>query len=258
MKNFSSKFIFFGLFLMSIILFAQKNDTVVISPKNLEIKYLKEGKSKYLVYFKKDESAPISDVQIWEIDVKKDNYNGKNTFNINQVWYHKDTIVHHAKSVSLVENFKTLYHESWWKMRGLQIYNVEKNELTIDGKTIDETESNPKKLAALKSFRSSEGQYYLNWHLDLETFELLPFKKNTTFLIPFYEFGYDKPSNIPYSVIGEEILEAYDGAKINCWILKHEEKDNVEKYWISKKTHEVLKMEQKFGKMYRYKIKIPF
>ena len=115
-----------------------------------------------------------------------------------------------------------------------------------------------RKLAALKSFRSSEGQYYLNWHLDLETFEMLPFKKDTTFLIPFYEFGYDKPSNIAYSVIGEEFLETYDGTKVNCWLLKHEEKDNLEKYWISKKTHEVLKMEQKFGNMYRYKIKLPF
>lgn len=245
-------------FLFAIILFAQKNDTVIISAKNIEINRLKEKKSKYFVYFKKDENAPISDVQIWEIDVKKENYNGKNAFVINQVWFHKDTIVHYAKSISLAENFKPIYHESWWKKKGLQIYNPEKKELTIDGKLIDETENETKKLAALKSFRASEEQFYLNWHIDLETFGMLPFNKNTTFLIPFYEFGYDKPSNVAYSVIGEEFLETYDGAKIKCWLLKHEEENNVEIYWISEKSQEVLKMEQKFGKMYRYKIKLPF
>lgn len=243
---------------MSFFLFAQKNDTIIISSKNLEIYHLKEHKSKYLVYFKKDEKTPISDVQIWEIDVKKDNYNDKKTFMINQVWYHKDTIVHYAKSFSLAENFKPIYHESWWKTRGLQIYNPEKNKLTIDGKDIDETETNPKKSAALKSFRSSERQFYLNWHLDLETFGMLPFKKNTSFLIPFYEFGYDKPSNVAYTVIGEEFLETYEGTKTKCWLLKHEEENNLEIYWISQKSREVLKMEQKFGKMYRYKIKLPF
>jgi hypothetical protein len=41
--------------------------------------------------------------------------------------------------------------------------------------------------------------------------------------------------------------------------LVHEEKGNKEVYWISKKTKEVLKLEQEInGRFYRYKIKLGF
>jgi hypothetical protein len=55
-----------------------------------------------------------------------------------------------------------------------------------------------------------------------------------------------------------------DASKVNtavlkpCWLLSHEGTNNKEVFWISKKTNEVLKLEQEFGGRYRYKIKLGF
>lgn len=51
--------------------------------------------------------------------------------------------------------------------------------------------------------------------LDLEVFNLLPLRKNTTFLITYYEFGYDIPRHITYTIIGEGVF-VYDGKGIRC------------------------------------------
>lgn len=236
--------------------FAQKNDTIIITPKNIKVSNLKEGKSSYLVYFKKGLDAPISDIQIWNIETKRDSYFDKRVYTIEQKWYFKDTIFHTAKSVSSTDDFKPLYHESWWNKRGRQVFDINKNKLWIDDIEITSTQTNDKKKATYDSFMSIENNFFVNWHLDLEVFSMLPYKRNTTFLIPFYEFGYGTPKNIVYKVAGEDEL-LYDGNKIKCWLLKLEEEGNIETYWISKKTKEVLKLEQVVqGKMYRYKIKL--
>jgi len=46
---------------------------------------------------------------------------------------------------------------------------------------------------------------------------------------------------------------------VDCWLLSHDSPGNKELFWISKKTREVLKMEQVInGTMYRYKIRLGF
>lgn len=237
--------------------FAQKKDTIRINSENIKVSNLKEGKSSYLVYFKKGIDASISDIQIWNIETKKDDYLGKKVYTIDQKWFFKDTIVHTAKSISNIDNFKPLYHESWWNKRGKQVFDMNKNKLWIANKEVTATETNDKNKEILNSFSSAKDSYFLNWHLDLEVFSMLPYKKNTTFLVPFYEFGYGTPKNIAYTVTGEDDL-VYDGKKIKCWLLKLIEDGNIETFWISKKTKEVLKLEQIIqGNMYRYKIKLP-
>jgi hypothetical protein len=120
---------------------------------------------------------------------------------------------------------------------------------------VNTNEADAQKKAVYNSFTSAK-DYFLNWHLDLEVFRMLPYRKNTTFLIPFYEFGYSKPQNIPYTVTAEENL-VFNEKIIKCWLLKHEEKGNKELFWVSKSTNEVLKMEQLINdKIYRYKIKL--
>ena len=59
------------------LLYANKIDTITITPKNLKIANVKDGESKYLVYYKKSKEAPISDVQLWDIDIRREDYNGK-------------------------------------------------------------------------------------------------------------------------------------------------------------------------------------
>ncbi len=247
-----------ALYLSAFQVAAQKMDTLLIDPRNLIVSNLKQGDSRYLVYFKKDKNASASDLQIWNIHIEETTHNGKKALAVNQKWDYKDTLMHTATSICDKQDFKPLYHESWWKGRGNSSYNPVNRELVINGAKVNEADASKKNAAAFTSFQSSFDQYYLNWHLDMETFSMLPFKKNTTFLIPFYEFGFDKPNRIPYTVSGEDNLIGADGKKIACWLLTHEEPGNKEKYWVSKETKEVLKLEQLINdKMYRYKIKLP-
>lgn len=253
MKNLFKLLTFLAFF--SNIMLAQKFDTILVTPKNLRITQLKEGNSKYLVYILNDKDSPKSNIQIWNIEVKKENYKGKSAIAIYQKWDGKDTIIHTAKSIALAENFKPMYHESWWLKRGKQIFDEENKKLWINNVETNANEADAQKKAVYNSFTSAK-DYFLNWHLDLEVFRMLPYRKNTTFLIPFYEFGYSKPQNIPYTVTAEENL-VFNEKIIKCWLLKHEEKGNKELFWVSKSTNEVLKMEQLINdKIYRYKIKL--
>lgn len=249
----------FCLFLQmqSFMAIAQDRDTVLITPKTIKVQQLKEGKSKYLVYFTRGESAPASEMQLWNIAVKRELYNGKEAIIIDQHWDSKDTIIHSAKSISTIEDFSPLYHESWWKMRDKRIFDVQRRSLLINGTGVTLSDTISQKRSVYQSFLSSQNQYFLNWHLDLVVFAMLPYRKNVTFLIPFYEFGYDVPKKIAYSVVGEVDLEIVNGTKIKCWLLKHEEKDNTEIFWISKSSPEVMRLEQKFRNIYRYKIRLP-
>lgn len=102
-------------------------------------------------------------------------------------------------------------------------------------------------------------EYFLNWHLDLETFPILPYAEDITFSINFYDPGFAAPSRELYTVSGSEVIVGYGGQKIDCWILKHESEFGKEKFWISKKTREVLKLEQiSVNGTYRYKVKLGF
>lgn len=258
MKSFI-KISFYILFTQCVQSFAQTKDTILITADNLKVSNLKTGKTRYLVYIKNNKDAPNTEMQIWNIDIEKTMYAGKEAFVVNQKWDFKDSIVHSASSVCNVNGFKPLFHESWWKSRGKQTFDVVAKQLQINGHEITKTDSVKKNKSIYNSFETSFDQYYLNWHLDMEVFTMLPYKHNVTFKIPFYEFGYSKPEGIYYSVAGEADLVTYDNRKIKCWLLKHEEKGNLETYWISKETNEVLKLEQVINeKMYRYKVKLPF
>lgn len=243
--------------MQSFVATAQVRDTVLITPKTIKVSQLKEGKSKYLVYFIRGENAPASEIQLWNIAIKKELYNGKEVLIVDQQWDSKDTIIHIAKSISAFGDFSPLYHESWWKMRDKRIFDVQKRSLIINGIDVALSDTISQRRTACESFLSIRNEYFLNWHLDLAVFAMLPYHKNVTFLIPFYEFGYDVPKKIAYSVTGEADLEITPGTKIKCWLLKHEEKDNTEIFWVSKSSFEVMKLEQKFRNIYRYKIKLP-
>ena len=112
----------------------------------------------------------------------------------------------------------------------------------------------------LAAFNTARAQYFLNWHLDLEVFPLLTYKDKTTYVINFYDPGFPTPPQMQtYTVIGSGTLQGYDSQTIDCWMLRHGSlPQNLETFWISKKTGEVLKLEQEYGGRFRYKIKLGF
>lgn len=263
--------IFIGLLLFSTQeLNAQRKDTVEITSAHLNTKVLREGTHRYLVYFKMAKDSVRTQTQFWTRTVQRVQYNGVPAIKIQQEWEDKDSIVHMATSFSDAKTMSPLYHSSWWKVQTSRTSPVKTvNITTVDllnktvvynGGLLSDTVTDSRARAIWKGYQSSLDQYFLNWHLDLETFPLLPYRKGVTFLIPYYDPGTaSNLQQVAYTVTGSTQLIAYDDQKIDCWLLVHESKGNKEVFWISKKTKEVLKLEQEInGRMFRYKIKLGF
>lgn len=268
--NRKMKLLFTVLLLQTVFVQAQQPDTIRISAKNINTSVLREGTHRYLVYFKMKKDSVRVMTQFWTRTIKKTNYQNKPALEILQEWEDKDSIMHIVKSYSDAKTLQPFYHETWWKVQTSKnnsaktvtktVADMMNNTVTVNDKllTAADTGSRPKKI--WEGFQSAAGKQFFNWHLDLETFPILPYRKNVTFLIPFYDpgtaSGYEE---VAYTVTGEATLEGYDQQKIQCWLLVNESPGNKEIFWISKKTKEVLKLEQVIGSgMYRYKIKLGF
>lgn len=257
------------LFCTSAVL-AQKSDTIHITSEQIKTKVLREGTSRYLVYFKMKKDSVRTQTQFWTRTIKRTDYNGIPAIEITQEWEDKDSIMHLVRSVSDAKTMQPLYHTTWWNVQMSRTSAVKTtNSTTVDfiNKTVEHNGRLLSKADTARQIKriwdgyiSSLDKYYLNWHLDLETFPLLPYRKGVTFMIPFYDPG--TASNfqeVAYTVTGSADLVGYDDQKIDCWLLVHETKGNKEVFWISKKTKEVLKLEQEIGgRAYRYKIKLGF
>jgi len=265
MKN----LIFYALFFAAAFVQAQ-TDTLVVTSKNINTAALREGTHRYLVYFKMKKEATRTQTQFWTRKITRTDYNGKSSIEITQEWEDKDSVIHTVTSLSDAKTMQPLYHKTWWKVQRSRTSTIKTvTETTVDfikktvehnGKLLSDVDTSRQVKKIWEGYKSSMGNYFLNWHLDMESFPLLPYKKGVTFVIPFYDPGtasnYQK---VAYTVTGAAQLIGYDDQKIDCWILVHESKGNKEVFWISKKTKEVLKLEQEInGSMYRYKIKLGF
>ena len=246
------------LLLNSLLSWSQKADTIKITPEQINTNVLIPGTHRWLVYFKMGADSPRTMFNIWSRTIHKITYNGSDAIEVTQVWEDKDSVMHTTRSISDAKDFRTLYHTSWWKQRGSSTLDFSTGDFIINNQplTKQDTAQRAKRLRA--AFDKAMGQYTLNWHLDLEVFPLLPYKNNVTFLINYYDPGSIDPKWVPYTVTGSARLAGWDGQSVDCWLLEHSNPNNKEVFWISKKTREVLKLEQQFGTRYRYKIKLSF
>lgn len=155
---------------------------------------------------------------------------------------------------------KPITHEFWWKQRGSTAVNFENKTVQLNSSILTDADTAKQKKGVWSAFKSTGDNYFLNWHLDMEVFPTLPYKSGVIFIIPFYDPGTGAPfEKVAYTVTGSAELIGYNDQKIDCWLLVHESKGNKEVFWISKKTKEVLKLEQEInGTLYRYKIKLGF
>ncbi|MCK8479786.1 hypothetical protein [Psychroserpens algicola] len=233
---------------------AQIRDTISISAKNLETKLIKKGRHSYIVYFKDSVQAPSKNIQIVKINITDKIYNNNKAIAIEQSW-ERDTIIHSANTILKHSDLSTLYHEYFWKgNKSNIIYDFVNKNIIFNSKTADSI-----KVKTKENFIKSFKNYNLNWHSDLVILPLLPFKENRVFKINFY----DPPSEsmeVYYSVIGSDFLTSSLGKKIECWVLEFvvpkKYGGGYQHFWISKKNRELLKEEDLFGKIYRYKLKL--
>lgn len=246
-------------FFMTLPGYSQKSDTIIIDASKVNTKVLIPGTHRYLVYFKMGKDSSRKMYQLWSRSIAFINYESKEAISVTQEWEDNDTVVHKTYSVLDKKDFATLYHEGWWKRNGKSTFDfIKKEAKDKDVLLIEKKDSNSIKQQI--AFEIACSQYFLNWHLDLEVFPLLPYKNGVTFKINFYDPGFGVPKYVSYSVIGSGFLTGYNNQKIDCWLLKHGSLPrNQELFWISKQTKEVLKLEQTFaGGRGRYKIKLGY
>ncbi len=246
------------LVLFSGLAIAQKKDTITITAQNIKTSNLKPGVNRYLVYFKNGKDSNSTKFQLWTRKVEYVNYHGKNAISISQQWVDNDTVVHKVSTICDKQTFQTLFHEAWWKGFGSFSFDFENGKAIVQGKPLDENDTVAQRKRIFTGFKTALSDYFSNWHLDLETFAMLPLKENTTYRINFYDPGLAPPKYQFYTVTGSATLNGHNTQQIDCWLLTYEAANSKEVFWISKKTNEVLYLEQKFGDKYRYKEKLSF
>ncbi len=234
---------------------AQKKDTVAINSNSLKIENLKPGKRTYLVYNKTPGDSVFNGIYLVKINVRSEVHGNKNVVKIDQSWEMNSKRVHTAETVLSRANLTTLHHNIRWNWNGTGYsskYDFTQKQVVFEGSLPDSLKTRYR-----NDFNDSFKKFNLNWHSDLVIFPLLPFKEYRTFKINFYDPGSGPSQEVFYTVTGSEALQVSGGNKVDCWVLEHRLTDGsggYQKFWVSKKGHEVIKEEDLFNKTYRYKI----
>ncbi|MCB0280143.1 MAG: hypothetical protein KDD94_11595 [Calditrichaeota bacterium] len=239
--------------LFSITLFFAQNDTITVSGNDLNIRYLRNVKSQYVSYYKKNTDSSPEKITLINFDVQLKTLFSRRVIEINQQW-NMDTLIHKATSVLDQSDFSTLLYEYYWKRSGYSVkFDFLDKVITYD-KPIPESQ----RLKVETEFKKSLAQNTLNWHSDIVLLPLLDFKENRVFKITFYEAGFGDAQDVIYTVIGTEELLLSSGKRVVCWLLENKEDSqsaNYSRFWISKESRELMKEEDFFGR-YRYKLKL--
>jgi len=225
-------------------------DTITINSKNLILKKIKPKKNTYMVYIEKPDGSML-DISIWERTISFSTLNNEKVIVIDQQWKNQEkTKTRRIKSINKRANFQPIYHYSKNGKGEVEAYSFLTNKII----GTDSVQNNIKKGFQIPNINNT-----LNWELDLETYQMLPYKLNTAFKINFYHPGSKnmKPNYYTYSVIGEEKIKIANQNFVDCWMLKIAHAANSSAtYWIDKTTGETIKMVEIFGAIKRYKIKI--
>ncbi|WP_242927447.1 DUF3108 domain-containing protein [Pontibacter vulgaris] len=223
-------------------------DTVRISAKDLKIKQLKPGTRQYLVTIQTPANPKVLRQSLWVRNISFENFKGKERLVIRQNWIGADTLSN-RKIFSVCEKDFTPIYQTSTSARGVAAFNFYPDKITGS----DTTKAN-----AFKKFNMAAAAPTLDWELDMETFECLPLKDKTVYLVNFYHPGSaTSPKYYAYKVIGSEKIQTINNTQTDCWLLKIDySTTNYATFWISKKTHEVLKMEELFDGVKRNKIKL--
>jgi hypothetical protein len=253
------KSIFVLLFslLITIVAAAQPGDTLEIKRGDLNMHALQLGKYSYILYYQKAKASPAQNIILVKIDAEAGQYHGKSVIIIKQEW-DRDTVVHAAYSIFNADDFSTIVHDSYWKHMGYSMkFDFEAKTAVFTDRGIKGGIPDSIKTIATNDFNQSFQSYNLNWHADLIVYQLLPYKANRTFIINYYDPGLAKTQKVAYTVTGSEFLTDTHGQKVECWVLNHNDPGDIyERFWISKKTNEVLKEEDSSPRGLRYKVKI--
>lgn len=228
-------------------------DTISPRHRALNTAQLRPGLRQYLVYFQFPDKPKMLNFSLWMREISKSQHNGQPVFEVKQSWYNADSNYFRSfLSINSAKDFSPLYHSDAGGT-GVRAYNWS----AAGVKGADSVAGNK---AAGYTLNFDSPNY--NWHLDIETFEMLPLAAGKTFYILFYDAGLDPPAYVKYTVTGSEMLTTLDNRQVDCWILHTggtmpQGGTYEQSFWISKAGHELLKEADSFSGMFRYKIKLP-
>lgn len=224
-------------------------DTIRLDKNDLITSNLKSGLHQYLVYFENPARKRIGNSSIWNREVNFKSINGRDVFEIEQFWYATDTLYNrYVYSLSDKKTFAPIFHKTKGRS-GIEAFDFSQGKVS----GTDSVENNTK-----KDLEVSLEVATLNWELDMEIFSTLPIRKEgQRFIINFYHpGGRSNPKYYEYVIIGSEKLHIVNDLSIDCWKMQiNYSPTDWAIFWISKKSKEVLKMQEQFRGGYRYKIK---
>ncbi|WP_299988174.1 hypothetical protein [uncultured Pontibacter sp.] len=225
-----------------------QTDTLRVTSKHLKVKQLKPGTRQYLVTVQTPANPKVLRQSLWTRNVSFEEVAGKEKLVIRQNWVGADTLTNRQLYSICEKDFKPVFHTGT-SARGTAAFNFEPDRVVGADTVLNN---------GFKGFSIAAEAATFNWELDMETFESLPLKANTVYLINFYHPGSKTaPQYYSYKVTGSEKLLTVNNTSVDCWMLRIDYSDtNYGTFWISKKTHEVLKMEELFDGVKRFKIKL--
>jgi len=229
------------LILIVCITFLKSNaqvDTISIKKHNLNTAFIKEGTNQYLSWIKNKTSGLISNISIWERQISLQSVKGKNVIVVTQHRYYNDSSRNkYVYTISDRNTLKTIYDFTKRPATGIEAFNYNDNEIKGD-------DTIPLNTKAGFNLKFSDIPYC--FELDIETLSALPIKgKGQKIAINFYHPGGTVPPKYyPVDVVGEEVLTLINGQKAACWIIKLlYDNGNYDLSWITKSSHEYLKLE---------------
>jgi hypothetical protein len=232
--------------LLSLNAFCQQTDTLDLRQNKLLPENIKPGTKQYLVYIV-NARGKTGNLWLWKRTVEQGSFQGQSALIFRQKWFASDTAnVRDVYSIVSAKDLQPIFHQTTFGGR-VEAFEFSKGKILGSDTVAGNLQKDVDVDAAVLPY---------NWELDLETFQAFPFKKGKQFAVNFYHpGGRSGPAYYVYKVTGEETIAASNNQSIDCWTMKIDYAENSWAiFWISKKTKEVIKMQELFNGNYRYKV----
>jgi hypothetical protein len=173
-------FLFIMVFSCVVNAFAQI-DTLRILRNQLAASHLKPGMKQFLVYMQNPKTGNVKFLSLWNRRTEFKKMQGQDVVVISQKWFMDDSLyVRDVYSICQKDNFQPLYHYSSMPKNGVEAFHFGQGSVV----GADTVANNTK-----KDFVQTLAEPTLNWELDLEVLEMLPYEAGKTFALNFYHPG---------------------------------------------------------------------
>ncbi|MCC3160462.1 hypothetical protein LJ737_24710 [Hymenobacter sp. 15J16-1T3B] len=237
-----------ALALLPLVGFSQSAPDTIRTFLAKQLRKLRPGMRQYLVFMQRGNRPQANNSALWLRHVAIDA--NRREVVISQQWFSGDSTTNRQLlSRNRLDNFRPVYHRTSSRRAGVAAFNFLGDNIV----GTDSVAGNRQAALVVPTPAPT-----LNWELDLETFELLDYAPGKKFVLNFYHPGGPVlPKWYTYEVVGKETIPLIGAATAECWKLRiNYDAQNYAVFWIATKTNEVLKMEEEYNGVRRYKVKL--